>query len=85
MLHKGMAQMETQNLYEIRIQGHVSQRWALWFEGFSLRYEENGQTVLIGPIVDHAALHGVLMRICDLGIPLISVNRIYRHKGTESE
>ena len=69
--------MDTQAIYEIRIAGQVSQTGAaLWFDGFSLRYIESGETVLIGAIVDQAALHGVLMRIRDLGIPLISVNRV---------
>ncbi|MBN1260146.1 MAG: hypothetical protein JXB35_05645 [Anaerolineae bacterium] len=68
--------MEPQTLYEIRIQGHLSQGWAAWFEGFTLDYDGNGDTVLTGTIVDQAALHGALMRIRDLGIPLLSVNRI---------
>ena len=68
--------MDTQNIYEIRIQGHLSQNWAvLWFEGFSLRYEEM-ESVLTGLIVDQAALHGLIKRVRDLGIPLISVNRV---------
>jgi hypothetical protein len=68
--------MDTQTVYEIRIEGHLSQSWVAWFEGLSLRHEENGQTVLTGPLADQAALHGLLMRIRDLGIPLVSVNRI---------
>lgn len=68
--------MKTPIVYEIRLEGHLSQSWTAWFEGLTLRHEENGETVLAGPIVDQVALHGVLMRIRDLGIPLISVNRI---------
>jgi hypothetical protein len=67
--------MSESQFYEIRIQGHVGDSWSSWFEGLSLSYEENGQTVLRGPIVDQAALHGILIRIRDLGLPLVSVNR----------
>jgi hypothetical protein len=68
--------MCTPIFYEIRVQGHIGDSWSSWFEGLSLRHENNGQTVLCGPIVDQAALHGVLMRIRDLGLPLVSVNRV---------
>ena len=68
--------MHTPTFYEIRIQGHIGDSWASWFEGLSLRHEENGEMVLRGVIVDQAALHGVLMRIRDLGLPLVSVNRV---------
>ena len=69
--------MDTQAIYEIRLAGQVSQTWAtLWFDGFNLRYIESGETILTGVIVDQAALHGVLIRIRDLGIPLVSVNRV---------
>ncbi len=70
--------MEIQNIYEIRIEGHISPSWSSWFEGLEIRHEANGETVLVGPIVDQAALHGVLMRVRDLGLPLISVNRAER-------
>ena len=68
--------MYTSIVYEIRVQGHMGDSWSSWFEGLSLRHEENGETVLRGTIVDQAALHGILMRIRDLGLPLVSVNRI---------
>jgi wyosine [tRNA(Phe)-imidazoG37] synthetase (radical SAM superfamily) len=68
--------MGTPTFYEIRVQGHIGDSWSSWFEGLNLYHEENGQTVLRGVIVDQAALHGVLMRIRDLGLPLVSVNRI---------
>ncbi len=63
-------------LYEIRIEGHLSQEWSDWFEGFSITLEENGRTLLRGPIADQAALHGMLKRIRDLGAPLLSVDRV---------
>jgi hypothetical protein len=62
-------------LYEIRVAGHLSDNWAGRFEGLSMRHEPEGETVLAGEL-DQAALHGVLMRIRDLGLKLISVNRV---------
>ena len=61
--------------YEIRLAGHLDARWAARFDGLALRLEPDGTTVLSGPIVDQAALHGLLQRIRDLGIPLVSVVR----------
>jgi hypothetical protein len=61
-------------LYEIRIQGHLDDRRAAWFEGLTLTREDNGDTLLTGMVVDQAALHGLLRKVRDLGIPLISVN-----------
>ena len=68
--------MRTPVIYEIRVEGHIGDSWSSWFEGLSLRHEENGETVLRGAVADQAALHGILMRIRDLGLPLVSVNRI---------
>jgi len=59
--------------YEIRLQGRLDARWTTWFDGLSLTAESDGTTVLRGQIVDQAALHGVLLRVRDLGLPLISV------------
>ena len=61
-------------LYEIRIKGHLDDRWTDWFEGLTITLEEDGETLLTGPVVDQAALHGLLKRIRDLGMPLLSVN-----------
>ena len=61
--------------YEIRVAGHLSANWAARFEGLSMRHEPEGETVLSGDL-DQAALHGVLMKIRDLGLNLISVNRV---------
>ena len=61
--------------YEIRLVGHLDGRWAARFDGLALRLEPDGTTVLSGPIVDQAALHGLLQRVRDLGIPLVSVTR----------
>jgi hypothetical protein len=61
--------------YELRLKGHLDDRWAGWFEGLSITLEENGNTLLTGPVVDQAALYGLLKKVRDLGIPLLSVNR----------
>jgi hypothetical protein len=63
-------------LYEIRIKGHLADRWASWFEGLTITRKENGDTLLTGPVVDQAALHGLLRKVRDLGMPLISVIRV---------
>jgi hypothetical protein len=59
--------------YEIRIEGHLETRWAAWFDGLALTHETDGTTVLHGPVVDQAALHGLLQKVRDLGLPLVSV------------
>ncbi len=61
--------------YEIRVEGHLGGDWSDWFEGLTVRNEADGETILVGPM-DQAALHGVLVKIGDLGIPLIGVIRI---------
>ncbi|MEM6436612.1 MAG: hypothetical protein AAF773_22590 [Cyanobacteria bacterium P01_D01_bin.115] len=60
--------------YEIRIKGHLDQRWSDWFEGFAIALTNNGETLLSGPVVDQAALYSVLIKVRDLGLPLVSVN-----------
>ena len=63
-------------LYEIRIKGHLDDRWADWFEGLTISLEDNGDTLLAGPVADEAALHGLLKKVRDLGMRLVSVNRV---------
>lgn len=62
--------------YEVRVQGHLETRWAAWFDGMTLRHEPDGSTLLTGSIVDQAALHGLLQKVRDIGLPLLSVTRI---------
>ena len=62
-------------LYDIHLKGHLDDRWAEWFDGLTLTREDNGNTRLTGLIVDQAALHGVLRKVRDLGLPLIAVIR----------
>ncbi len=63
-------------IYQIVLQGHLSNQWSDWFEGFTITLDERGWTILVGLVTDQAALHGLLKVIRDLGIPLISVNRL---------
>ncbi len=62
--------------YEIRLKGHLDDRWAAWFEGLSLAQESDGTTLIYGPVVDQAALHGLLCKVRDLGVPLIAVTQV---------
>ena len=61
--------------YCIRVRGHLGPEWSDWFEGLALLAEDNGETCLAGPLADQAALHGVLAKLRDLGLPLVSVNQ----------
>ena len=62
-------------VYQIRIKGHLGPQWTEWFEGMAVTREENGDTLLTGPVVDQAALHGLIKKVRDLGLPLLSVKR----------
>jgi hypothetical protein len=62
-------------VYQIRITGHLGREWTDWFEGLSITLEDNGETLLSGPVADQAALHGLLRKVRDLGLPLLSVIR----------
>jgi hypothetical protein len=63
-------------IYQIRLEGHLDSQWTDWFEGLTLTQEDNGDTLLTGPVVDQAALYGLLRKVRDLGIPLLLVTRI---------
>ena len=60
-------------IYQIRIKGHLGRQWTGWFEGLAITLEDNGETLLTGPVVDQAALFALLRRVRDLGMPLLSV------------
>ena len=69
--------METSHpIYEIRVSGHLSPQWMEWFEGMTITLEDDGNTLLNGSVADQAALHGLLKKTRDLGLPLVSVNRV---------
>ena len=63
-------------VYQIRLKGHLGSQWADWFDGLTITLEEDGDTLLTGPVVDQAALHGLLRKVRDLGMPLISVSPV---------
>jgi hypothetical protein len=68
--------------YQIRIKGHLGPQWSDWFEDLTITLETNGDTLLTGPVVDQAALHGLLKKVRDLAMPLISVTRVNPAQST---
>ena len=72
--------IDTQNsnakVYEIRLKGHLDARWVKWFDGLAITLDENGNTLLSGPVADQPALHGILKKVRDVGLPLLSVNSV---------
>jgi len=63
-------------IYQVRIEGHLGNAWTNWFDGFTIRRTNNGETLLTGPVTDQAALHGLLRKVRNLGVPLVSVIRV---------
>lgn len=63
-------------VYQIRLQGQLDHRWSDWFDGMAIVPDGSGETLLTGPVADQAALHGLLRKVRDLGLPLLSVNRV---------
>lgn len=63
-------------IYQIRVRGHLSRQWTDWFSGLTITLEDNGDTLLTGPVVDQAALHGLLKKVRDLAMPLISISPV---------
>jgi hypothetical protein len=72
-------------IYQIRIEGHLGPQWMDWFEGLTITPEDGGETLLSGPVVDQAALYGLLKKVRDLGMPLVAVNRIETLQADGSE
>jgi hypothetical protein len=68
--------------YKIRIKGHLASRWVTWFDGMTLTADDDGTTCLEGPVVDQAALHGLLHRVRDVGLPLLSVTQLDTDRPT---
>ena len=73
---EGNLVMVTPELYEIRVQGRLGPEWSTWFDGLAISHQPQGETVLSGPVPDQAVLHGILIKIRDLGLPLVSVHRV---------
>ncbi|MEO1447531.1 MAG: hypothetical protein AAFV46_15110, partial [Cyanobacteria bacterium J06635_11] len=73
------------DLYEIYLKGHLNTKWTDWFDGLTISLEDNGYTRLTGHIVDQSALHGLLAKIRDLGLPLISLMRVSSYQKTEEQ
>ena len=71
--------------YEIRLQGHLDARWGDRFEGMTITLEENGNTLLSGPVADQSALHGLLKKVRDLGMPLVSVSPLENDQADTSD
>jgi hypothetical protein len=73
----------TSDIYRITIKGHLDSEWSDWFDGLTITMVDNGETILTGPIVDQTALHGVLIKIRDLGLPLLELSRVESARGKE--
>ena len=72
------------DVYAIRVQGHLDGRWADWFDGLTITLEDNGDSLLLGAVADQAALHGLLRKVRDLGLPLVSVVRVEAEQAKET-
>lgn len=70
---------------QIRLKGHLGQQWSAWFEDLAITLQDNGETVLEGPVVDQAALHGLLRKVRDLGLPLLAVTCEETHPDRSDE
>ena len=73
---KSNPEANQQTVYQFKLKGHLGQQWLNWFEGLTATLEEDGNTLLSGTVVDQSALHGILKKIRDLGMPLLSMNLI---------
>ncbi|MEZ4730777.1 MAG: hypothetical protein R3E79_26940 [Caldilineaceae bacterium] len=87
MANNFQAQAETSPppIYQIRIKGHLGHRWRAQFEGMRITLTEDGDTLLTGPVLDQAALYGLLRKVQDLGMPLLAVNRVAAGQADHSE
>jgi hypothetical protein len=72
-------------IYQIRIKGHLDSQWTDWFGGLTITLEEDGDTLLTGPVIDQAALHGLLKKVRDLGMPLVSVSPLEHRRADQSD
>ncbi|MHC1739839.1 MAG: hypothetical protein AB9897_01870 [Anaerolineaceae bacterium] len=72
-------------VYQIRLKGHLGSQWTDWFEGLTITLEEGGDTLLTGPVIDQAALHGLLKKVRDLGMSLVSVSPVETGQADQSD
>ena len=72
-------------VYQIRLQGHLDRQWADWFGGLTITLEDNGETLVTGPVADQSALFGLLRKVRDIGMPLVSVIRMRPDRGNMSD
>ena len=75
---------ERLEVYQFVVKGHLDSEWSEWFDGLTITLMDNGETILSGPVVDQTALHGVLIKIRDLGLPLLGLRRIEPEREQES-
>jgi hypothetical protein len=83
--NRSRSRRDLPRIYEIRIDGHLGSQWSDWFDGLTITLEDDEQTLLTGPVVDQAALHGLLKKVRDLGLLLLSVNRVEPGQADASE
>ncbi len=83
--HPMQQEHEEAGLYEIRIHGHLDSRWAGWFDSLDFTLEENGDTLISGKVIDQAALFGLLRKVRDMGLSLVSVNRVSAGQADRSD
>jgi hypothetical protein len=72
-------------IYQIRIKGHLDRKWADWFSGLSITSQASGETLLTGPVLDQAALHGLLRKVRDVGLPLVAVMQVEPEQAERPE
>jgi hypothetical protein len=72
-------------VYEIRVEGRLTDQWSDWFEGLTITLEDDNHTLITGPVTDQAALHGLLKKVRDLGMPLVSVNPLEQGQADQSD
>ncbi|MFN8444413.1 MAG: hypothetical protein U0175_26755 [Caldilineaceae bacterium] len=79
---RSVAETNEPGIYEIRLKGYLADRWTDWFEGLTIKWEENGTTLLTSTAIDQATLYGLLRKVRDLGLPLLLVMRVEHDQGT---
>ena len=84
-IHKKKPAPDQPVVYQIRIKGHLGREWTDWFDGLTITLEEDGDTLLTGPVVDQSALHGLLKKVRDLGMPLVSVCPLKNGQADQSD